>query len=170
MFHAGVGAILIKRGEYVEAISSYLQSHLIASRVGNEGIALQASSNLALCFVRVGEYEKAIEWADQVRGAEISNLTPQRYLPAAMGGIFGNAMLGRARQAKTLIREHDEIFTNYGSLCMSQAWRFSAADSYAILGDLDQAQEQAWNADLWYKHEHPLGAFCRPVRSLGCAN
>ena len=55
-------------------------------------------------------------------------------------------MLGRARQAKTLIREHDEIFTNYGSLCMSQAWRFSAADSYAILGDLDQAQEQAWNA------------------------
>ena len=60
MFHAGVGAILIKRGEYSKRSLLYLQSHLIASRVGNEGIALQASSNLALCFVRVGEYEKAI--------------------------------------------------------------------------------------------------------------
>jgi len=146
MFHNGVGAILAKRGEYADSISAYLQSYLTASRVGNEAVVLQASSNLALSFVRVGEYEKAIEWADRVRGCHMTSLTPQGYLPAAMGFIFGNAMLGRNRQAEASIREHNEIFENHGSAAISQAWALYAADGHAMLGDLEQAEEQGWNA------------------------
>ena len=147
MFHSGLGAILTKRGEYLDSISAYSKCHLIASRVGNEAVALQASSNLSLSFLRLGEYEKAIEWADRVRACYAHRLTPQWYLPAAaMGCMFGNAMLGRSRQAEASIHEHIELFNKLGSVAMTQAWGLYAADGYAMLGDLEKAQEQGWSA------------------------
>ncbi len=95
MFHSGVGAILTKRGEYHDSIAAYLQAHLTASRVGNDALIVQLSSGLALNFVRVGEYEEAIEWADRSRACRTSRLALECFLAAALGSIVGNAMLGR---------------------------------------------------------------------------
>ena len=170
MFHNGIGAILTKRGEYLDSISAYLHAHSIASRVGNESLAVQASSNLALSFVRVGEYEKAIEWAHRVRACQTSDLTPECYLPAALAYIVGNAMLGRTSQAEASICEHNEKFKNYGSAAMSQAWAFYAADGYAMLGDIQQAARAGLECDFRHKREHPLPSFRRTFRSLGCEN
>ena len=167
MFHNGVGAILTKRGQYLDSISAYSQAHLIASRVGSETVMVQASSNLALSFVRVGEYDKAIEWANRVRSCQITMLTAQCYLPAALGCVFGNAMLGRNNQAEALIREHNEIFNSSGSLAISQAWALYAADGYAMMGNLESAQEQGWiatsglNANI--HQERYAGPFARWV-------
>ncbi|HKH83785.1 MAG TPA: AAA family ATPase [Gemmatimonadales bacterium] len=146
MFHNGMGAILSKRGEYHDAISAYVQAHLTASRVGNEAVALQVSGNLALNLIRIGQYEKAVEWADRVRENSVTTLPAPYYLPAAVACILGTAMLGKHLRALALIHEHNEKFNSHGSQAISQAWALMAADSYAMLGEREQAEEQGWKA------------------------
>jgi tetratricopeptide (TPR) repeat protein len=146
MLYNGVGAILTKQGEYQASISAYLQSHQTAARVGNEAITLQASANLALSFVRLGEYEKAIEWADQVLGCDPDGMAPHCRLPAARSSILAHAMLGRSGQAEDVIRHGRQIFESFGSAARAQAWALYSADAYAILGKLDRAEEEGWRA------------------------
>ena len=145
MLHNGVGAIHTKKGEYLASIAAYLLCHETATRVGNEAITLQASSNLALSFVRLGEYAKAIEWADHVLGCRQDGLA-HCYLTAAQSSVVANAMLGRNGRAEEVIYEGKETFSSLGSASRSQAWALFAADGYAMLGKYEQAQEEGWHA------------------------
>lgn len=144
MLYNGVGAILTKQGEYQASISAYLQSHQTAARVGNEPIILQTSANLALSFVRLGEYEEAINWADRVLGCDPSGMAPHCQLPAARSSILALAMLGRSGQAEEVIHRGTLVFERFGSAARSQAWALYSADGYAMLGKLDRAEEEGW--------------------------
>ena len=146
MLHNGAGAILTKQGKYQSSISAYLQCYQTASRVGNEVIVLQASANLALSFVRLGEYANAIEWADRVLASEQGGMAPHCHLPAAQSSIFANAMLGRSSQAEEVIRLGNERFGSSGSAARSQAWSLYSADGYLMLGKLERAAEEGWRA------------------------
>jgi tetratricopeptide (TPR) repeat protein len=144
MLYNGVGAILTKQGEYQTSISAYLQSHQTAARVGNETIALQAGANLALSFLRLGEYESAIEWANRVLGCDPRGMALHVQLTAARSSILAHAMLGRSGQAEEVICQASQLFENLGSGAKAQAWALYSADGYAMLGKAERAEEEGW--------------------------
>lgn len=146
MLHNGVGAILTKQGAYRDSISAYLLCYKTASQVGNDSIGLQASSNLALSFVRLGEYENAIEWASRAFACDGRGLALQCYLPAAQSSVLAYAMLGKNSEAEAFIRQQTSEFSLIRSPGRSQAWALHSADGYAMLGKLEQAEQEGRRA------------------------
>jgi tetratricopeptide (TPR) repeat protein/type II secretory pathway predicted ATPase ExeA len=145
MLHNGEGAILTKRGAYRDSISPYLRCNKTASQVGNDSINLQASSNLALSFFRLGEYQKAIEWATKAFACERGS-SIHFYLPAAQSSVLAHAMLGKSDQAEELIQQRTKEVTLLGSPARSQAWALHSADGFAMLGKLDRAEDEGRRA------------------------
>ena len=146
MLQNGVGAILTKQGHYEASISAYLKCYETASRVGNDQIVLQASANLALSFVRLGEYEKAIEWSQRVLEWHLGAVALPCHLTAAKSSIFAYAMLDQNSQVEEVIRRGTERFSLLGSPAVIQAWDLYLADGFLMLGKLEQAEEHGSRA------------------------
>jgi tetratricopeptide (TPR) repeat protein len=159
MLHNGVGAILAKQGQYLASISAYLECHRIASRIGNDAIGLQASSNLALSLVRIGDYEKAISWADRVFGCQQTCLVPYCHLTAAQSSLIAHAMLKKRGRVEEAIQAGNVTFDNCCSAARSQRWALHAADAYAMLGKLEQAHEAGWRATSGINSEVHLDCY-----------
>jgi DNA-binding SARP family transcriptional activator/tetratricopeptide (TPR) repeat protein len=138
MLQNGIGAIFTRQGAYEAAIPALLQCYDTAFRVGNDSIYLQASANLALAYVRLGEYEKAIERAREALTFEVTGAS-SHYFPAAQSAIRAYSMLGQIGKGEELIRRCED-FARIASPRFSQAWDLYLADGYAILGKLQQAE------------------------------
>ena len=164
MLHTGVGVILSKQGEYHASVSAYLECLRVASQIGSEAIALQASSNLALSFVRLGEYQRAIEWAERAQEYHEVSVFPRCQLTAVRSAIFAHAMLERHDQVEKQIQQGCARFGN-GSPIAAQEWTLYAADGYAMLGKTEQAAELGWlatsgkNANSY--RNHYVGPYAR---------
>src|SRR4029077_3247434 len=63
MLHCGAGSIYSLKGQYAEALGSYLHGTEIALRVGNERVYSLAAANAALAYTRLGDYELAVLWS-----------------------------------------------------------------------------------------------------------
>ncbi len=146
MFHQGLGAILTKQGAYQASVSAYLKCYQTASRVGNDGIGVQASANLALSLLRLGEYAKALDWADRALACGSREMAPHYCLPAVHSAVLSYAMLGKADQAEVAIRRGTQEFGSFGSTARSQAWALYSADGYAMLRKIEQAEQEGWRA------------------------
>ncbi len=157
MLHTGQGVILSKQGKYRASVSAYLECFRVASQIGSEAIALQASSNLALSFVRLGEYQRAIEWANRAQGYHDLEISPRCLLTAVRSSVFAHAMLGRDSQVEEQIQQGCARFGN-GSSIEAQEWTLYAADGYAMLGRNERATELGWlatsgkNSDSFMNH------------------
>ena len=161
MFHQGRGAILTKQGAYQGSIAAYLQCHQTASRVGNDAIGLQASANLALSLLRLGEYRRALDWADRALACG-SRASAPYCLPAMYGAVLSCAMLGRADQAETAIRRGTQDFGNFGSPAGSQAWALYSADGFAMLGKREEAEQEGWRATSGVNSHMHMDRFAGP--------
>jgi tetratricopeptide (TPR) repeat protein len=146
MFYQGLGAILTKQGSYQASVSPYIQCHQTACRVGNDAIGLQACANLSLSFSRLGEYKQALEWAHRAFACDLRETAPHSCLPAVHSAVLSYAMLGMNAQAEAAIRKWSQEFGNFGSAARSQGWTLYTADGYAILGKMEEAQEQGLRA------------------------
>jgi tetratricopeptide (TPR) repeat protein len=162
MLHNGVGAILTKQGAYRDSISAYLLCYKTASQVGNDSICLQASSNLALSFVRLGEYENAIKWATRAFACDERGLALHYYLPAAQSSVVAYAMLGKTDQAEAFIRQRTSEFSLISSPGRSQAWALHTADGYAMLGKVEQAEQEGRRATSGVNSRVHLERFVGP--------
>jgi tetratricopeptide (TPR) repeat protein/type II secretory pathway predicted ATPase ExeA len=147
MLENGIGAILTRQGAYSDSIPVLLQCYQTASRVGNDRIYLQASANLSLCFARLGEYEKAIEQAEQALTLNADGV-PTHYFPAVQSAIRAYAMLGQVGKAEQVIQKWYEEFAKFSSSIFYQAWGLYLADGYAILGRMREAEEAGWRATI----------------------
>jgi tetratricopeptide (TPR) repeat protein len=146
MFHQGLGAIRTKQGAYQASVSAYLQCFKTASRVGNDALALQASGNLALSLLRLGEYRKALDWADRTLACGAGPMAQHYCLPAMLSSVSSYAMLGKTGQAEVAIQKGTERFGGAGLTTGSQAWSLYAADGYAMLGKSEEAAQEGWRA------------------------
>ena len=162
MLHNGVGAILTKQGAYRDSISAYLRCYKTASQVGNDSISLQASSNLALSFVRLGEYENAVEWATRAFACDERGLALHCYLPAAQSSVLAYVMLGKNDQAEAFIRQRTSEFALISSPGRLQAWALHSADGYAMLGKLEQAEQEGRRATSGMNSRVHLERFVGP--------
>jgi hypothetical protein len=68
-------------------------------------------------------------------------MAPYCHLPAALSSMVANAMLGRNRHAEEEVRRGNERFGTSGSVGRAQAWALYSADTLAMLGKLEEAQE-----------------------------
>ncbi len=148
MFHQGLGAILTRQGAYQASVSAFLKCYQTASRVGNDAIGLQASASLALTLLRLGEYKKALDWADQALACGAEAVAQPYCLPAMHSSVSSYAMLGKAEQAEVAIRRGAQEFGSFSLTGVSQAWALHAADGYAMLGKIEQAEQEGWRATL----------------------
>lgn len=146
MFHQGLGAILTKQGAYQASVSAFLQCYQTASRVGNDAIGLQASASLALSLLRLGEYRKALDWADRALTCGSAAVAQPYCLPAMHSSVSSYAMLGKTDQAEVAIRRGAQEFGSFSLTGVSQAWALYAADGYAMLGKIEQAAQEGWRA------------------------
>jgi tetratricopeptide (TPR) repeat protein len=142
MLQNGAGAILTKKGSYAASIQLLLQSCQTAARIGNDNMYLQASANLSLSFMRLGEYEKALECAGRVLASSVDGLNSHYHLPATRSAALAHAMLRNTSKAEALIGWGEAEFANSLILAVSQAWALHAADAYAVLGRSREADEQ----------------------------
>ncbi len=151
MLQLGSGAIFMLRGEYEASVSSLTQSYRTASRVGNDQICLQATSNLSISHTRLGNYKNAIDWAEQAGACSLSAMTLPPLLQASRSAVVSYAMLGRADKAEEWIRQRTEGFRTFGSESILQAWGLYSADGYAIMGRSQEALEEGQGATFGNK-------------------
>ena len=147
MLQNGVGAILGKQGFYERSIPEYLKCYETSTRVGNDWIYVQASANLSLSFMRIGDYEKAISWGElSLKHATV----PRHYgfaLQGAQGTVLAYAMTGQNRtRVEDLIVETTSELANRAPSGISQAWTLIAADAYALMGQHHEAEMRARQA------------------------
>jgi tetratricopeptide (TPR) repeat protein len=145
MLHNGTGAILAKQGDYGGSVGAYLKCYQTALRVGNNRVCLQASANLALSFMRLGQYDVALSWTEEPLGFNACDVSPGLF-QAAESALLSLSMLGRSDRAEELIRSRRNEFANFGSSGLSQAWALYSADGYAMLGKMGQAEEEGRRA------------------------
>jgi tetratricopeptide (TPR) repeat protein len=147
MLQNGVGAILAKQGFYDRAIPEYLKCYETSTRVANDWIYVQASANLSLSFMRVGDYERAISWGE----LSLKHGTMQRHygfaLQGAHGTVLSYAMTGQNRtRVEELIAETTSELAKRAPSEISQAWTLIAADAYALMGQHSEAEMRARQA------------------------
>jgi tetratricopeptide (TPR) repeat protein len=142
MLQNGIGAILAKQGLYAESVPEYMKCYHTSSRVGNDRIYAQASGNLSLSFMRLGEYQNAITWGERSL-SDSSALTNLGFgFQAAEGTVFSYAI------TKTnLVRAEELISRVWAQLAdaplgLSQAWSLYSADAYALMGRARVANEE----------------------------
>jgi tetratricopeptide (TPR) repeat protein len=142
MLQHGIGSIHAKQGSYEAAIPAYLNCYETAYRIGNDRLYLQASANLSLSFMRSGEYDSAVEWAERTLAVDAIDITPGFHVQAAESAVLSYAMMGKDAQAVEMIHKRREEFANWGSIGISQAWALYSADSYAMLGRISEALQE----------------------------
>ncbi len=144
MLQNGVGAILTKQGSYAASIPALLQSHHTATRIGNDSAHSQACGNLALCFMRLGDYQRAIEFARQAIDDGSAGVAFHHKLFARRTAVIAYAMSGKTRDAQELL---EEVVKELGTFCsppVKQAWHVFLADGYALAGNPSEAKDHGW--------------------------
>jgi len=139
MLHTGVGVILIAQGDYNGSVTAFLESHQTACRIGSSQIYWQAAANVSLSLVRLGDYEKAIDWANRVLADSTAS---ELYfcLAARRSALLAFAMLGQTEKAEELMRQTRDKVVALRSQGLLQAWMLFSADAYRILGKYSEAE------------------------------
>jgi DNA-binding SARP family transcriptional activator/tetratricopeptide (TPR) repeat protein/type II secretory pathway predicted ATPase ExeA len=142
MLQNGLGSILTRQGLYEQSIPEYLKCYETSCRIGSDKVNAQACANLALSYMRLGEYDRSISWGQ--RSIE-SNVLLKLGLSfqAAKGSLLSYAMTGknhdRADELISSIRKEVEATAPAG---ISQAWALYSADAYALMGRAREAEEE----------------------------
>jgi tetratricopeptide (TPR) repeat protein len=146
MLQNGLGVILSIQGDYTSSIPALMQSYETGLRIGNDKVYLQAAANLALCFVRLGEYERGIEWSDLALIQADSGSALPCYLQAAQSALLSYAMLGKAAKVEEVIRENPAQAVGPDSPGLAQAWALYSADALRIIGKTVEAEDEGCRA------------------------
>jgi tetratricopeptide (TPR) repeat protein len=172
MLQTGLGVILSVQGNYAASIPTLLQAYKTSFRVGNVKIYLQAASNLALCFARLGEYRRSIEWYEAATEAE-RDPHPAWSLTASQAALLSYAMLDQRNRAGEIIQKNAERANTAGSPGASQAWTLYSADAFRIMGNMLDACEygsRATTGENGQLHsEFCVGAYARWVALTGAS-
>jgi tetratricopeptide (TPR) repeat protein len=167
MLQNGAGAIHSKKGSYAASIEPLLQSCQTAVRIGNDSTYIQASANLSLSYMRLGEYEKTLECAERVFASSFNAFSSHYFLPAARSAVIAHAMLRNTAMTEAVVGWGNEQFAHCPYPTVSQAWALYTADAYAVLGRAHEAEEQGRvgtegnNAEL--RADYYVGPYARWV-------
>ncbi len=140
---AGLGSINARRGFYETAIQHHETAFKMATRLGNDTMTRIIAGNIALCFFRLGRYDKQSSWLDRaprVKDGDFSGFIEVQisYQKAAMHFYYG-----RREQAQHVIDSMEARLTPTLAPWMLQAWHFYKADLMWMAGRPAEALKQA---------------------------
>lgn len=162
--YTGLGAVRCYQGKYEEARTEYIAGYSIAARIGNEPQQAILAAHLALCCLRLGDYNDQLEWS---RKAAAIGHPFSRYqeLQAAYYQAFALAMRGDASGSLHTFAAMDSRIPPESPHWLTQAWKLFRADVFCLCNQQAAALAQAREA---LALPHPIlrapsfaGAFAR---------
>jgi tetratricopeptide (TPR) repeat protein len=142
----GLGSIRCGLGDYVGAVAPFEKAYRVAERLENETRRTAAAANLALCYGRLGEYQKQLDWAKLA--ASQWKHAPRTYTDVLRD--YSSAL------AYAMTNQRDESLSALSRLLAPlaigipdwaiQAQHFYAADVNLLLGRNKDAREAASRA------------------------
>jgi predicted ATPase len=144
--HSGLGVIRCYEGEYEAARTEFQTAREIAVRIGNEAQQVTLAANLALCCLRLGEYDEQLEWSEKAAGAWFSRY---QSLQVAYNRAFALAMRGDTKAAYGTFVATDPKIPTDSAPWILQAWKLHRADILCLCGQRTAAIAQARAAIMW---------------------
>jgi DNA-binding SARP family transcriptional activator/tetratricopeptide (TPR) repeat protein len=143
--YTGLGAVRCYEGKYEDARTEYSAGHSIAVRIGNEPQQAILAAQLALCCLRLGEYDEQLEWS---RKAAAIGHPFSRYqeLQAAYYQSFALAMRGDVGGSLQTFATMDSRIPSESPPWLTQAWKLLRADILCLCGQHAAALSQAREA------------------------
>ena len=143
--HTGLGAVQCFEGRYEAARVEFDTGYSIAARIGNESQQAGLAAQLALCYLRLGEYDLQSEWntravASSHQGAGYQDLQTAYYQ------AFALAMQGEPKSALHAFARVDSRIQPESPLWLIQAWQLFRADILCLCGQGTAAVAQAKEA------------------------
>lgn len=132
---SGLGAIRCQEGNYTEALSCLLQAHDVATRIGNDPRRSNTAINVALCYGRLGEYQKQLEWADKASAASRRAFYGDDEIRIVYYAAMASAMLGNTESAKKLILDAEQFISDSLPDWQLQVWHLYKADILYMIGE-----------------------------------
>ncbi len=143
--HAGLGAAQCFEGKYDEARAEFRAGYAIAVRIGNESRQFGLAADIALCCLRLGEYDEQLAWNTRATAADGYGARYQD-LQAAYYHAFALAMRGDRQSASGVMAQANAKVPPGSPLWMLQAWKFFRTDILCLCGQRAAALEQAKDA------------------------
>jgi tetratricopeptide (TPR) repeat protein len=160
------GAILAGMGEYERAVEYHQQAFKMALRLGRDATAASSASNLAVCYLRIGNVPQQLEWADtclRISGSRASHLNGRMH--AIYCRALALSMTSSPKAAKEFMREGDTLIGPSAPVWIPQLWQLFKADVLATAGaqgDAISAARQAINyMSPGAAGQHFIGTYCR---------
>jgi tetratricopeptide (TPR) repeat protein len=144
--YSGLGVIRCYDGEYEAARREFQTARAIAVRIGNEAQQVTLAANLALCCLRLGEYDEQLEWSERAAGAWFSRY---QSLQVAYNRAFALAMRGDTKAAYQIFAATDPKIPEDSAPWLFQAWKLHRADILCLCGQRTAAMAQARAAIMW---------------------
>jgi tetratricopeptide (TPR) repeat protein len=161
-----IGAVLARRGEYTEAVEYHKQAFRMAVRLGRDATAASTASNLAVCYLRIGNLPNQIEWAEaclRISGSHAIHLNGRMHAVYCRG--LGVAMSSPARAVRDFLQRSEALIGPTAPPWMPELWHLFKADVLATAGAQAEAASTARGvfdySQLKPAAGHYLGTYCR---------
>jgi tetratricopeptide (TPR) repeat protein len=160
------GAVLAGMGEYERAVEYHQQAFKMAIRLGRDATAASSASNLAVCYLRIGNVPQQLEWANtclRISGARASHLNGRMH--AIYCRALALSITSSPRAAKESMRDGDTLIGPSAPMWIPQLWQLFKADVLATAGAQADAITTARQA-IDYSNpaaagQHFIGTYCR---------
>jgi tetratricopeptide (TPR) repeat protein len=158
----GLGAIRARQGRYLEASSLHEKTLRDALLLGNETLIVQARTNLALCYGRLGRYEDQLQCANEALKSCQDHRMDYTEVQLISSLALALAALGRLDGMRTLMDECDARIRVGVDPYVRQAWQLWKADALAMAGFDDEASQVGSEAVLFYDMKLLCSALAGP--------
>jgi DNA-binding SARP family transcriptional activator/tetratricopeptide (TPR) repeat protein len=160
------GAVWAARGEYDRAVTHHEEAFRMAVRLGRDSTAASSASNLAICYLRIGNVSQQLQWADiALKIAQTSGSHLSGRLHAAYCRALALAVSNSARIVREYLGECDMWINSGVPAWMFQLWNLFKADVLAAVGATNDAKAVARRginfASLGPLATHYVGTYCR---------
>lgn len=143
MLRIGLGAIDCAQGRYTSSIGHLTRAFEAAARMDNHNLLVQASGNLALCYLRTGDYESGMQWGRLCLKFIGTTYYPTHRLLGAYCAALSHAMRGEIVPALSTIEESDAEVLGPGLGWLGQVWTLFTADVLFAVGREREALNRA---------------------------
>jgi tetratricopeptide (TPR) repeat protein len=166
LLHTGIGAVCCAIGHYESAVHDTERALAIATRLDNDDLVLSSAANLALCHLRLGQYDKARDISDQAATRWLNRGERPGFdaMRAILHGGLGAAYANNRDQAEQAAARAAALVGNMEHYWEKQFALFMLADLLWLLDrrrDALRAAKQALRLSSGPAVKQMIGVFAR---------
>ena len=130
----GLGALMCADGKYEAALEHLTIGRRMGDRLGADDSIALCEANSALCWGRLGRYDRQIDCAQRAAAILGARFLGYRNIQVATAMGYGHAMTDNRDGAMRAIEWVDQAMPNVTPAWQQQGWHFAKADVLALLG------------------------------------